>query len=54
MGRERRRLGERLVSTGLRVGDELGPTEWLEVGQERIDSFAACTRDEQSPNEAAA
>jgi acyl dehydratase len=35
------------VSTGLRVGDELGPSEWLEVGQERIDSFAACTRDER-------
>jgi acyl dehydratase len=46
VGRERRPLGERIVSTGLRVGDELGPSEWLEVRQERIDSFAACTYDQ--------
>jgi acyl dehydratase len=38
------------VSTGLRVGDELGPSGWLEVGQERIDSFAACTRDDRWPH----
>ncbi|HEX2303701.1 MAG TPA: MaoC/PaaZ C-terminal domain-containing protein [Gaiella sp.] len=29
----------------LRVGDELGPSSWLEVGQETIDVFAACTHD---------
>ena len=35
------------MSTGLSVGDELGPSEWLEVGQDRIDSFVACTRGER-------
>ena len=29
------------------VGRELGTTEWLTVGQERIDQFAACTGDHQ-------
>jgi len=29
------------------VGVELGPTEWLEVSQERIDAFAAATDDPQ-------
>lgn len=29
------------------VGVELGPTEWLEVTQERIDAFAAVTGDPQ-------
>lgn len=29
------------------VGVELGPTSWLEVTQERIDSFAAATDDPQ-------
>ncbi len=29
------------------VGVELGPTEWREVGQERIDAFAAATDDPQ-------
>ena len=29
------------------VGVELGPTEWLEVTQERIDAFAAATGDPQ-------
>jgi len=29
------------------IGKELGPTEWLEVGQERIDEFARATGDPQ-------
>jgi len=29
------------------VGSELGPTEWREVSQERIDAFAAATDDPQ-------
>ena len=29
------------------VGQELGPTEWLDVSQERIDAFAAATDDPQ-------
>jgi acyl dehydratase len=29
------------------VGVELGPTSWIEVGQERIDAFAAATDDPQ-------
>ena len=35
------------MSIGLRVGDELGPSGWLEIDQETIDAFAACTRDRQ-------
>jgi len=29
------------------VGKELGPTEWLEVTQERVDTFAEATGDPQ-------
>ncbi len=29
------------------VGTELGPTSWIEIGQERIDAFAAATDDPQ-------
>ena len=29
------------------VGTELGPTEWVEVTQERIDAFADATGDHQ-------
>ena len=29
------------------VGVDLGPTEWREVSQERIDAFAAATDDPQ-------
>jgi acyl dehydratase len=29
------------------VGRELGVTEWMTVGQDRIDQFAACTGDHQ-------
>jgi acyl dehydratase len=31
----------------LRVGEELGPSRWLEIDQATIDAFAACTRDPQ-------
>jgi acyl dehydratase len=29
------------------VGREMGTSGWIEVGQDRIDNFAACTGDEQ-------
>jgi acyl dehydratase len=29
------------------VGRELGTSDWIEVGQDRIDQFAACTGDRQ-------
>jgi acyl dehydratase len=29
------------------VGEELGPTEWLEIGQEDVDAFADVSRDHQ-------
>ena len=29
------------------VGRELGVTDWVTVGQDRIDQFAACTGDRQ-------
>lgn len=29
------------------VGDELGPTEWLEIDQARVDAFAGATDDHQ-------
>jgi acyl dehydratase len=29
------------------VGRDMGMSEWVEVGQERIDAFAACTGDHQ-------
>lgn len=32
----------------MEVGARLGPSEWLEVGQERIDAFARATDDFQS------
>jgi acyl dehydratase len=31
----------------MQVGDEFGPSDWLEVDQERIDRFAAATDDPQ-------
>ena len=30
-----------------RVGTELGVSSWLEIGQDRIEAFAACTGDHQ-------
>ena len=29
------------------VGREIGVSDWIEVGQDRIDAFAACTQDHQ-------
>jgi acyl dehydratase len=29
------------------VGSELGVSDWLEIGQDKIDAFAACTGDHQ-------
>ena len=29
------------------VGKELGPSDWIEISQERIDTFAAATGDDQ-------
>jgi acyl dehydratase len=31
----------------MNVGDEFGPTEWLEIDQQRIDRFAEATDDPQ-------
>jgi len=31
----------------MKSGDELGPTRWVEVEQERVDAFAAATEDSQ-------
>ena len=31
----------------MNVGDEFGPSEWLEIDQERIDRFATATDDPQ-------
>jgi acyl dehydratase len=30
------------------AGDDLGPSSWVEIGQARIDAFAAVTEDRQS------
>ncbi len=32
----------------LRVGDELGPSRWIDVTQARIDAFAEATEDRQA------
>jgi len=44
MGRHRDPLGRRVIE----VGQELGPSRWLEVTQERINAFADATDDHQS------
>jgi acyl dehydratase len=31
----------------MKAGDELGPTRWLEVDQDRVDAFAGATEDSQ-------
>jgi acyl dehydratase len=36
-----------VTALGELVGVELGPSSWIEVAQERIDAFAAATRDPQ-------
>lgn len=45
------------MSTALRAGSELGPSEWLESERTTIDAVAACTCDGQrahaSPDRAA-
>jgi acyl dehydratase len=35
------------VTEPLHPGDEFGPSSWIDVGQERIDAFAAATGDDQ-------
>jgi acyl dehydratase len=47
MGRDCAAVGAGVSALGDRVGVELGPTEWREVSQERIDAFAAATDDPQ-------
>ena len=47
VGRERRTLGPDMSALTDLVGKELGPTEWFEVDQERIDRFAEATDDPQ-------
>ena len=36
-----------LASLRSLVGEDLGPSDWLEISQERIDAFAAATGDDQ-------
>ena len=36
-----------LATLGRFVGQELGVTDWMRLGQERIDEFAHCTGDDQ-------
>jgi acyl dehydratase len=31
----------------MRVGDEFGPSRWVDVGQDRVDAFAGATEDSQ-------
>jgi acyl dehydratase len=45
VGSERRPLGADVI---LEVGQELPPSPWLRVDQERIDAFADATEDRQS------
>ena len=40
-------MGPCVSALGDLIGEELGPTEWREVDQERIDAFAAATDDPQ-------
>ena len=48
MGGDRAALGaDGMTAFAELVGVELGPTDWLEVSQERIDAFAAATDDPQ-------
>lgn len=32
----------------MNAGDDLGPSSWVDIGQARIDAFAAATEDRQS------
>ena len=47
VGCERRTLGSEMSALTELIGKELGPTEWFEVDQERIDRFAEATDDPQ-------
>jgi acyl dehydratase len=47
VGGDRDPLGSRVTALRELTGVELGPTEWREVTQERIDAFAAATDDPQ-------
>jgi acyl dehydratase len=47
VGCDRDPLGSRVSALRELIGVELGPTEWREVTQERIDAFAAATDDPQ-------
>ena len=47
MGGDGAALGGRVSAFRELIGVELGPTEWREVTQERIDAFAAATDDPQ-------
>lgn len=38
---------DNIQDLGRHIGQKLGPTEWLQITQERIDAFAACTGDHQ-------
>ncbi|MCB1767042.1 MAG: MaoC family dehydratase, partial [Candidatus Competibacteraceae bacterium] len=37
----------RIATVGAFVGQELGVSDWIEIGQVRIDQFAECTGDHQ-------
>jgi len=45
VGRQRRPLG---ADVRLAAGEELAPTPWLPIAQDRIDAFAEATEDRQS------
>ena len=47
MGGDRSALGAGVSALRELVGQELGPTSWLDITQERIDAFAAATEDPQ-------
>jgi len=47
VGRDSPSLGACVTAFGDLVGTELGPTEWREMSQKRIDAFAAATDDPQ-------
>jgi len=39
--------GLTLAGLGEHVGRELGVSDWVTIDQQRIDSFASCTGDQQ-------
>ena len=47
MGGDGSALGAGVSALRELVGQELGPTSWLDITQERIDAFAAATEDPQ-------